>query len=130
MTYANPVIAVLLGVVLLGEPFGAHTVAGFALVAAGCWLSTRRPAAERSRPGGERSRPGVELGGPGVDVRNPAMEPGRAAVEMATKLRGASNAKAKRELAWTPRYPSWREGFPAVYSALAVADTPKAAHQS
>jgi nucleoside-diphosphate-sugar epimerase len=28
-------------------------------------------------------------------------------------LRGASNAKAKRELGWRPRYPSWREGFPA-----------------
>jgi hypothetical protein len=24
---------------------------------------------------------------------------------------------AKRELGWTPRYASWREGFPAVYSA-------------
>ncbi len=28
-----------------------------------------------------------------------------------TRLRGASNAKAKRELGWTPRVPSWREGF-------------------
>jgi nucleoside-diphosphate-sugar epimerase len=25
--------------------------------------------------------------------------------------RGASNAKARRELGWQPRYPSWREGF-------------------
>jgi 2-alkyl-3-oxoalkanoate reductase len=25
--------------------------------------------------------------------------------------RGASNAKAKRELDWRPLYPSWREGF-------------------
>jgi nucleoside-diphosphate-sugar epimerase len=24
---------------------------------------------------------------------------------------GASNAKAKRELGWEPRWPSWREGF-------------------
>jgi nucleoside-diphosphate-sugar epimerase len=30
---------------------------------------------------------------------------------MMTKLRGASNAKAKRELRWTPRWPSWRQGF-------------------
>jgi nucleoside-diphosphate-sugar epimerase len=29
-----------------------------------------------------------------------------------TEGRGASNAKAKRELSWTPRYPSWRDGFP------------------
>jgi nucleoside-diphosphate-sugar epimerase len=30
---------------------------------------------------------------------------------MATQLRGASNAKAKRELGWQPRYASWRHGF-------------------
>jgi len=28
-----------------------------------------------------------------------------------TELRGASNAKAKRDLGWHPRYESWREGF-------------------
>jgi hypothetical protein len=28
-----------------------------------------------------------------------------------TDLRGASNAKAKRELGWQPAHPSWREGF-------------------
>jgi 2-alkyl-3-oxoalkanoate reductase len=36
---------------------------------------------------------------------------GELAVTMMTAIRGASNAKAKRELGWTPRYPSWREGF-------------------
>jgi nucleoside-diphosphate-sugar epimerase len=36
---------------------------------------------------------------------------GPGAVSMATQLRGASNAKAKRELGWQPRYPSWRQGF-------------------
>ncbi len=36
---------------------------------------------------------------------------GAAAVGSATQLRGASNAKAKRELGWQPRYPSWRQGF-------------------
>ena len=30
---------------------------------------------------------------------------------MMTDLRGSSNKKAKRELGWKPRYPSWREGF-------------------
>lgn len=30
---------------------------------------------------------------------------------MMTQLRGASNAKAKRELGWTPSHPSWRQGF-------------------
>jgi 2-alkyl-3-oxoalkanoate reductase len=29
----------------------------------------------------------------------------------ATQLRGASNAKVKRELGWQPRYASWRQGF-------------------
>jgi 2-alkyl-3-oxoalkanoate reductase len=38
---------------------------------------------------------------------------GEAAVVTATESRGASNAKAKRELGWTPHYPSWREGFKA-----------------
>lgn len=33
------------------------------------------------------------------------------AVAFATQLRGASNAKAKRELGWQPSYPSWRQGF-------------------
>jgi nucleoside-diphosphate-sugar epimerase len=30
---------------------------------------------------------------------------------MMTELRGASNAKAKRELGWTPSHSSWRDGF-------------------
>jgi 2-alkyl-3-oxoalkanoate reductase len=36
---------------------------------------------------------------------------GEAATVMMTESRGASNAKAKRELGWTLRYPSWRVGF-------------------
>jgi 2-alkyl-3-oxoalkanoate reductase len=36
---------------------------------------------------------------------------GEAAVIMMTEVRGASNAKAKRELGWELRYPSWRLGF-------------------
>ena len=40
---------------------------------------------------------------------------GEGAVMMGTESRGASNAKAKRELGWTLRYPSWRQGFPAAY---------------
>jgi nucleoside-diphosphate-sugar epimerase len=42
---------------------------------------------------------------------------GDAGVMMATEARGASNAKAKRELGWTPRYPSWRQGFVAAYAS-------------
>jgi 2-alkyl-3-oxoalkanoate reductase len=36
---------------------------------------------------------------------------GSAAADSATQLRGASNAKAKRELGWQPSYASWRQGF-------------------
>jgi 2-alkyl-3-oxoalkanoate reductase len=36
---------------------------------------------------------------------------GETATAMMTEVRGASNAKAKRELGWKPRYASWRQGF-------------------
>lgn len=36
---------------------------------------------------------------------------GEAAAGMATDLRGASNAKIKRELDWEPVHASWRQGF-------------------
>ena len=38
---------------------------------------------------------------------------GEVAVTMMTEGRGFSNAKAKRELGWELRYPSWRQGFKA-----------------
>ena len=38
---------------------------------------------------------------------------GEAGVVMMTEVRGASNAKAERELAWAPAHPSWRQGFAA-----------------
>jgi len=38
---------------------------------------------------------------------------GEAGAVFMTDIRGASNAKAKRELAWRPAHPSWREGFEA-----------------
>jgi nucleoside-diphosphate-sugar epimerase len=36
---------------------------------------------------------------------------GEAAVVMMTELRGASNEKAKRELGWVPKHPSWSQGI-------------------
>lgn len=36
---------------------------------------------------------------------------GEAGAVMMTEIRGASNAKAKRELGWEPRHRTWREGF-------------------
>lgn len=36
---------------------------------------------------------------------------GEHGISLMTQIRGASNVKAKTELEWHPRYPSWREGF-------------------
>jgi nucleoside-diphosphate-sugar epimerase len=47
---------------------------------------------------------------------------GEAAVMMGTEARGASNAKAKRELGWELRYPSWRQGFAAAYASSPAVD--------
>ncbi len=51
---------------------------------------------------------------------------GEAIVMMQTEARGASNAKAKRELAWRLRYPSWRQGFVAAYASTVPSDRRKA----
>jgi nucleoside-diphosphate-sugar epimerase len=48
---------------------------------------------------------------------------GDAGVMLGTEARGASNAKAKRELGWALRYPSWRQGFVEVYAAPAASTT-------
>jgi nucleoside-diphosphate-sugar epimerase len=55
-----------------------------------------------------------------LGVKSPARVPtwlgrllaGDVVVAQMIDTRGSSNAKAKRELGWTPRYASWREGFP------------------
>jgi nucleoside-diphosphate-sugar epimerase len=49
---------------------------------------------------------------------------GELAVMMGQELRGASNAKAKRELGLMLRYPSWRQGFVAAYGPAAAAKVP------
>jgi drug/metabolite transporter (DMT)-like permease len=43
ITFVNPAVAVLLGMIVLGEPFTAGIAVGFPLIIAGCWLSTRKP---------------------------------------------------------------------------------------
>jgi len=40
ITYINPVVAVALGVAILGERPGAGAIAGLLLILAGSWLST------------------------------------------------------------------------------------------
>ncbi|HEY3980420.1 MAG TPA: NAD(P)-dependent oxidoreductase [Streptosporangiaceae bacterium] len=49
---------------------------------------------------------------------------GEGGVIMATESRGAANANARRELGWTLRYPSWRQGFPAAYPRPPAARLP------
>ena len=56
-----------------------------------------------------------------LDARRPMRVPrfvgrlltGETGDVMMTQLRGASNAKARRELGWEPAHPSWRQGFAA-----------------
>jgi nucleoside-diphosphate-sugar epimerase len=42
---------------------------------------------------------------------------GEAGVVLMTEIRGASNAKTKRELGWELAYPTWRDGFRRAYGA-------------
>lgn len=57
-TYVNPIVAILLGVILLGEPLSAGLVLGFPLVILGCWLAAtggrlrRRPIIADALPPG------------------------------------------------------------------------------
>jgi 2-alkyl-3-oxoalkanoate reductase len=50
---------------------------------------------------------------------------GEAVIMMETESRGASNAKAKRELGWQLRYPSWRQGFVAAYASTTSTEARK-----
>jgi len=43
ITYFNPAVALVLGVAFLGEPFTVGIALGFALIAAGSFVATRRP---------------------------------------------------------------------------------------
>jgi drug/metabolite transporter (DMT)-like permease len=62
ITYVNPVVAVALGMVFLGERPGAGALAGLALILAGSWLATSSPA-----------RPGEDT----IDEARAAIEPVR-----------------------------------------------------
>ena len=53
ITFVNPAVAVLLGVLLLGEPFTAGLAVGLPLILLGCVLATRRSAAAVAQHGAE-----------------------------------------------------------------------------
>ena len=46
---------------------------------------------------------------------------GETGVSMMTRIRGSSNAKAKRDLGWQPRWATWRAGFANALSGPAAA---------
>jgi nucleoside-diphosphate-sugar epimerase len=49
---------------------------------------------------------------------------GEVAVMLGTESRGASNAKARRELGWIPRHRTWRDGFAVAYAPTGTARPP------
>ena len=115
ITYVNPVVAVALGVTLLGESLTASAVAGLLLILAGSWLSTggrpppglataiarvrRRRARRRRRPRARRRawRPARPAGG--CSSARPC--PGRRATPRAGGRR-AGPSRAPGERRWTP----------------------------
>ena len=82
ITYLNPAVALVLGVVVLGESFGWPTGVGFAAVLGGSFLATRSLRPTRPRAGAPEGQPGQpepegQLGQPGRPV--PALLAGPAA---------------------------------------------------
>lgn len=53
-----------------------------------------------------------------IDERAARQSLGDMLVYIMNEQRGASNAKARRELEWEPRLRSWREGFRALYASV------------
>jgi drug/metabolite transporter (DMT)-like permease len=54
ITYVNPAVALLLGILVLDERLSLGIVVGFGLVLLGCWLATRRSAPGRREVGPAR----------------------------------------------------------------------------
>ena len=71
ITYVNPVVAVALGVVLLGEQPGAGAVAGLLLILAGSWLSTSGRLPPSLRQPGRAPRETRVAAVPGVGIPRP-----------------------------------------------------------
>ena len=73
ITYVNPLVAVVLGVTLLGERPGPGALAGLLLILAGSWLSTGgrippRPRSRRRAPGGRGGGVNAGADGPRANV--------------------------------------------------------------
>lgn len=50
ITYINPVVAVILGIIVLSEPVTLGLIAGFPMILLGSWLATRRAPVVESEP--------------------------------------------------------------------------------
>jgi drug/metabolite transporter (DMT)-like permease len=83
IVYVNPVVAVLAGALVLGERITAATVVGFALVLAGSYLATRRPAV-----------PLEDGSGRGTAVEPRSSGPGRADADPVAARRGRPDVPA------------------------------------
>jgi drug/metabolite transporter (DMT)-like permease len=76
ITYVNPAVAVVLGVVFLHEDFNIGTAIGFALILSGCYLATSNTSGEvtpaehpsDSRPRSRRTRPSLDIAENGRSV--------------------------------------------------------------
>ncbi len=74
ITYVNPLVAVLLGVALLGEPFTAGIAVGMPLILAGSVLGTA-PSLQGASRGRSRSSPSLEGAGKGRSRSSPPRTP-------------------------------------------------------
>ena len=97
--HVDDAAAATLAAVTRGEP-GIYNVVDDEPVAVRDWI----PVFARSVGAGRQLRVPTLVG---------RLAGGRAAVAAMTTQRGASNAKARRELGWTPAHASWRDGLAA-----------------
>ena len=72
----------------------------------------RRAGARRASGCPPSPRPSARRGRGECRAGSPSSFAPKMLVEMATTLRGASNARFKAAFGWQPGYPSWRQGFP------------------
>jgi drug/metabolite transporter (DMT)-like permease len=99
ITYVNPVVAVVLGVLALDERLGATAVAGLLAILAGSWLAT----AGRNDP---RRRSGApDAGGRGVGGRR--AEKGRAGHRASNALTRTRHSRRTRTQAWLASAARW-----------------------
>jgi nucleoside-diphosphate-sugar epimerase len=95
--HVDDVAAATMAALERGEP-GIYNVADDDPAAAKEWIPAYAEALGAKRP---RRVPVILV----------RMVAGRYAAFLAAEMRGASNEKAKRELGFEPRWPSWRQGF-------------------